>query len=101
MSIHHLLLLLAFLVQFAVADDCRVPADPDVLGLGVRLGLYFQTASAVLISLVRPEEAKGSWLPTALFFSAFFIAVLYSVAHNLFPLEGSSAVRGILFSSSL
>ena len=89
MTSHHLsfLLSLTFLVQCARADSaetCRVPADPDVLGLGVRLGLYFQTASTVLISVVRPQEASSSWLPTALFFSAFFIAVLYSVAHNLF-----------------
>lgn len=87
----HFFLLFLFLAQCVIADsagDCRVPADPDILGLGVRLGLYFQTASTVLISLVRPQEASGSWLPTALFFSAFFIAVLYSVAHNLFPPGG-------------
>jgi hypothetical protein len=87
----HVFLAFAFLIQFAIADgadDCRVPADPDVLGLGVRLGLYFQTASTMFISLVRPEEAKDSWLPTALFFSAFFVALLYSVAHNLFPPGG-------------
>lgn len=83
----HLILLLIFLIQFATADNannCRVPADLDVLGLGVRLGLYFQTASTILISLVRPKEAKESWLPTALFFSAFFVAVVYSVAHSAF-----------------
>ena len=88
--LHHFLPFL-FLVQCVIADsagDCLVPADPDVLGLGVRLGLYFQTASTALISLVRPQEASGSWLPTALFFFAFFIAVLYSVAHNLFPPGG-------------
>jgi hypothetical protein len=79
---------LAFLVQFVSAgsaDDCQVSADPDILGLGVRLGLYFQTASTVLISVVRPQEASSSWLPTALFFSAFFIAVIYSISHTLFP----------------
>lgn len=79
--------LIAF-IQSAPAetiDDCRVPGDPDILGLGVRLGLYFQIAANNLIECVRPEESADSFLPTGLFFASFLIAVVYSVAHKTFP----------------
>ena len=50
------LLLLAYPALGQSEDNCRVPADPDILGLGVRLGLYFQIFSNLLIGVVRPEE---------------------------------------------
>ena len=66
-------------------DDCRVPADADILGLGVRIGLYLQTASTLLVALVNPEEWAGSYIATGLFFLSFFIAVIFSVAQHEFP----------------
>jgi len=79
------LFLLLVLPASAQIDDCRVPADTDILGLGVRIGLYFQTASTLLIALVKPEEWAGSYISTGLFFLSFFIAVIYSAARNQFP----------------
>ena len=73
-----MLLLLLCGVAAETSADCKVPGDPDILGLGVRLGLYFQLSSTLLVSLVRPKEARDTYLPTALFFTAFFIAVVYS-----------------------
>jgi hypothetical protein len=60
--------------------ECRVPGDPDILGLGVRLGLYFQLLSTFLLALPRYEEARDAFIPTIFFFTGFMTAVLYSVA---------------------
>ena len=78
--------LLLELVNASAADEsCLVPADPDILGLGVRLGLYFQMRSILLMALVRPKEAADAFLPTAFFFASFLFAVLYSIIRNEFP----------------
>lgn len=66
-------------------EDCRVPADPDISGLGVRLDLYFQLASNIVLSTCRPSESLDSLLPTELFFTGFFIAVICSVSTGNFP----------------
>src|SRR5208282_3651518 len=80
-------IVLAILPQLVTAandDNCRVPADPDTLGLGVRLGLYFQLSSNFLLQLVRVEEGRDSFLPSFFFFTSFFIAVVFSAARNEF-----------------
>lgn len=66
-------------------EECRVPGDPDILGLGTRLGLYFQVLSSLLIGISRPEESADSVLPTGLFLTGFLVAVIYSTALNDFP----------------
>jgi hypothetical protein len=81
------LLALALVTALVSADNstnCRVPADPDTLGLGVRLGLYFQILSNLALQLIRIEESVDTFLPTAFFFTSFFIAVVYSTAHGQF-----------------
>jgi len=78
-----ILLTILSLVAIAAAqtsEDCRIPADPDISGLGVRLGLYFQLPSNIVLSVARPDEARDSLLPTELFFTGFLIAVVCSVA---------------------
>jgi len=85
MSLRLLALTLFTIPVFAAnSTDCRVPADPDIQGLGVRLGLYFQLLSTVLLQLVRVEEALVNFLATALFFTSFFIAFIFSTARNDF-----------------
>lgn len=87
-SLQFLALLLPFLPLMAAqttSEDCRVPADPDISGLGVRLGLYFQLASNIVLSTCRPSESLDSPLPTELFFTGFFIAVICSVSTGTFP----------------
>lgn len=80
-----ILFLFACLVSGQSDDDCRVPADPDILGLGVRLGLYFQIATTLVIGARRPEEAVVTILPTGLFVASFLLAVCYSIIRNKFP----------------
>lgn len=79
------LLSMGFVTAESANDGCRIPADPDIQGLGVRLGLYFQLISTLLMALVRPSEAAVTYMPTALFLTSFLIAVLYSAIRNEFP----------------
>lgn len=92
------------LVSGDATSDCRVPADPDILGLGVRLGLYFQLSSTWILQLVRREEAIDTFLPTGFFFISFFIAVVFSTAKGDFALPGAliaSTWYPILFYTAL
>jgi hypothetical protein len=79
------IILSLILPAFAQTENCRVLADADILGLGVRIGLYFQTASTLLVALIKPDEWAGSYMSTALFFLSFFIAVIYSIARHESP----------------
>lgn len=75
------------LAQFTNFTECRVPANPDTLGLGVRLGLYFQLISNMLMNIVNcksRKEAQDGFLPTAYFFASFIAAVIYSAARHDF-----------------
>ena len=75
----------AALTQQAAGQNCVVPADPDLLGLGVRLGFYLQFTSNVLLLKRCPEEAVGSIVLSSMFMSGFFVALLYSITHNSLP----------------
>lgn len=76
------LALLSVPVYADTESDCRVPGDPDILGLGVRLGLYFQLSSTWILQLVRREEAVDTFLPTAFFITSYFIAFVFSTARD-------------------
>jgi hypothetical protein len=65
--------------------DCRIAADADVLGLGVRLGLYLQLLSNTLVGIPRPNEATESLIPTSFFLTGFVVAVIYSVVRGDYP----------------
>jgi len=65
--------------------ECHVPADPDILGLGVRLGLYFQLVSTFLLTLPREKEARDTLVSSEFFFSGFIVAVIYSVVTQSLP----------------
>lgn len=63
-------------------STCEVYADPDIIGLGVRLGLYFQLFSNILVVYNSPKEATNSIVQTNIFMTAVFAAILYSVAQG-------------------
>lgn len=65
--------------------DCRIPGDPDILGLGTRLGLYFQFFSNVLIGIIRPHEGVSSLVVSNMLLAGMFIAVIYSLTVNNLP----------------
>jgi hypothetical protein len=59
-----------------------VYADPDIIGLGVRLGLYLQLFSNILVVYKSPDEAVNSIVQTNMFMTAVFVAIMYSVAQG-------------------
>ena len=78
-------ILLARQTSAASEDVCEIPADEDILGLGVRLGLYFQILSNFVVGIADPDEAAGTFIPSFLFILSYLIAVLYSVINNNYP----------------
>ena len=69
-------------IEHVGAVNCEVPADPDLLGIGVRLGFYFQFATNFLLIFTRPEEAASSIILSSMMMSGYFIATIYSITHN-------------------
>jgi hypothetical protein len=65
--------------------DCRIPGDPDILGLGVRLGLYFQFFGNLLIGIIRPREGVSSLAVSNVLLAGMFVAVIYSFTVNNLP----------------
>ena len=75
-------------VQHALATNstaCTVPADADILGLGVRLGIYFQLASIIYIGIICPGEAAESIPVTNIFMSGVFVSFIYSTVVDSYP----------------
>jgi hypothetical protein len=64
---------------------CSIPANPDLIGLGIRLGIYFQLSANVIIALVKPNEGISSLTVSNIFFTGNLIALVYSVAQNNVP----------------
>lgn len=65
--------------------ECLVPGDPDVIGLGFRLGFYFQLLSTLLLGIVRPEEAADSFIPNLFFIIGLVCAAIYSSSRLNYP----------------
>jgi hypothetical protein len=66
-------------------SECQVAGDPDVLGLGVRLGFYFQLSSNLVLGTIRPEDAANAFLPNVFFVISLVCAAIYSSAKQNFP----------------
>lgn len=78
-----IVILLANLV--AADDTCVIPADPDLLGIGIRLGVYFQLFGNLVIALVRPSEGVSSLTVSNIFFTGNLIALIHSMATSGVP----------------
>jgi len=85
--IPHLLAFLAFvhMTNASNEENCAVPTDADVLGLGIRLGLYLQLSSNLLLYNVRRSEVIGFVTVSNMLLTGFFIAIIYSVVQDPFP----------------
>lgn len=78
-------LFLRRMVIQANSSECLVPGDPDVIGLGFRLGFYFQLLSTLLLGIVRPEEAADAFIPNLFFIIGLICAAIYSSARLNYP----------------
>ncbi len=54
---------------------CSIEGNPDLYGLGIRLGIYFQLTSTSLASRLLPEETLSTWDTNSIFLLAVFAAV--------------------------
>ena len=54
---------------------CPIEGNPDLYGLGIRLGIYFQLTSTSLSSRLLPREILSAWYTNGIFLLAVFAAV--------------------------
>lgn len=57
-------------------SPCHVYGDPDIIGLGVRLGLYLQVISNLVIVYNSPKEGAASIVVTNIFMTAVLAAII-------------------------
>src|SRR5947207_380521 len=59
--------------------------DPDLLGLGSRVGIYLQLLGNLMISLISPEEAIKSVQHTNILMSGIVAAIAQGLAAKAIP----------------
>lgn len=59
----------------AELDLCSIQGNPDLYGLGIRLGIYFQLIATFVSSRLLPEEVVTVWDTNSIFLLAIFAAV--------------------------
>jgi hypothetical protein len=57
---------------------CNFSGNPDLYGLGIRLGVYLQLCSTLLANHFLPEVLRDAWDANAVFLLAIFIAIIKS-----------------------
>ena len=76
--------------------DCIVTTDHEIMGLGVRLGIYFQLASSLALYQIRRKEAIASILVSNMLMTGFLTSVIYAIIRNEFPAGAMIPVTYIL-----
>ena len=80
----------------SLAQECTVKIDSDVLGLGVRLGIYLQLASTLCLYAIRRSEAIGSIALSNMLFTGFYVSIIKSLKEDNFPPNAMSSVAWLL-----
>jgi hypothetical protein len=65
-----------------MASICSTPGNPDMYGLGIRIGFYLQWYSAILASSVAPSEINPLRFSNSLFIAATFLALIIQTARD-------------------
>jgi hypothetical protein len=71
--------------QPQTTTECIIPGDPDVLGLGVRIGFYLQLLSNLVLGTIRPQDASKGFLQNVFFIICLVTAAIFSSAKHQFP----------------
>ena len=58
---------------------CSIEGDPDLYGLGIRLGVYLQIIATLLATHLLPGEIAGLWDTNTIFLLAVLVAVIKAV----------------------
>jgi hypothetical protein len=81
------------------ATDCRLPGNPDVYGLGIRIGIYTQVISTLITNHCLPHELSSTWIANIIFVSALILALIKSIigqSSDFFVVEGFVLLQLIL-----
>jgi hypothetical protein len=64
------------------SDECVIQGNPDILGIGVRIGIYFQLGANLAMAFIHPSEAISSLAVTNMLMTGIFISVV-SIRNNI------------------
>jgi hypothetical protein len=80
------------------AGDCYIAAgNPDLYGLGIRLGAYFALVTTHIQNILIPEASSDSWDTNGIFLIATFIAVAKNAANKTLAPAESIIMLQMLF----
>ena len=65
----------------APTTSCILNGNPDLYGLGIRLGVYFQLISTLLANHFLPDALREAWDSNTIFLISIFIAIIKSSVH--------------------
>lgn len=78
--------------------ECSVPGDPDLYGLGIRVGIYLQIISTLVTNHFVPKSASSNLTANLIFVSALAIALIRSLtlSKEFYFVEGFILLQLIL-----
>ena len=76
---------------------CPIQGNPDLYGLGIRLGIYFQLTSTSLTSRLLPDETLGTWDTNSIFLLAVFAAVSKSTISGVIQYAEAYVMLQLMF----
>ena len=80
-------------------SSCSIDGNPDLYGLGIRLGIYFQIVATILVNNFVPDEVSGTWDMNAISILAVFAAVNHAI-HYVEAFVMLQLIFGYLLASS-
>lgn len=77
---------------------CEFPGNPDLYGLGIRIGIYTQVFSTLITNHFLPGELSSTWTANIIFVSALLLAMIKSISQSseFFVVEGFILLQLIL-----
>ena len=76
---------------------CSIEGNPDLYGLGIRLGIYFQLTSTSLAGRLLPEETLSTWDTNSIFLLAVFAAVSKSTVSGAIQYAEAYVMLQLMF----
>ena len=87
-------------MAFTRQDLCSINGNPDLYGLGIRLGIYFQLTSTSLTSRLLPEETLSIWHTSSIFLLDVFAAVSKSTVSGTIQYVEAYVMLQLMFAFS-
>ncbi|KAH0607318.1 uncharacterized protein H6S33_003306 [Morchella sextelata] len=79
------LIILATLVAYAAAQDntaCSLSGNPDLYGLGIRIGFYSQLVATCFANTFIPSETRGAQTVNLWFQFSLFVGLIFQAARE-------------------